>query len=53
LLLFARERVAIHEKKLSPIKPDAFGAVFRDGFHVGWQFDIRRKNNVAPVAGGR
>ena len=53
LLLFARQRIAIHEKKFSPVKSDSFGAVFRDRLNVARKLDIRRKNNMAPVAGGR
>src|SRR5205085_5846601 len=36
LLFFARERVAIYEKKLGAIKPNAFGAVFSNGLDVAW-----------------
>ena len=53
LFLFARERVAIHKKKFSAIEPDPFSAVFGNRFHVAWQFDIRRENNVAAVARSR
>src|SRR5947199_1695644 len=53
LFLFARERIAIHEEKLGPIKPNAFGAVFRNGVDVARELDIGGKNNVTAVAGGR
>src|SRR5438128_2757092 len=53
LFLFARQGVAIHEKKLSPIKSNAFGTVFGDGLDVTRQLDVGRKNNVTAVTRGR
>ena len=53
LFLFARERIAIHKEKLGPIKPNAFGAVFRNGVDVARELDVGGKNDVTAVAGGR
>ena len=50
LLLLRRQRRAIQVKKFGPIKADALGAILRHGVNVIRQFDVRRKNNVPPVA---
>src|SRR4029077_17478425 len=53
LFLFARERIAIHKEKLGPVKPNAFGAVFRNGVDVARELSVGGKNNMPAVAGGR